>query len=279
MFGLVATSIGGIIWAIKMVRYKQQDSENRLNSWRAVAILWAASSFVLSISLTSMGSDRVKTLIVFFPIWVIPMLLLILSEHYKPTMVILVSTVVGFFVVAQSLSRDNSILPTQYFRDLASSSVIRISGFENHPTKAEAPSFKFADSFGADDIQEFTQWLKLMPDGEVLLDPLIQPVVGDELGIFYFFADLRPFELPYNEQMMAITSDQDLANIAAVADPRRPLCHIVTSDVQSSFVDAARSRSQFQISSAMKIQGVWLFGLQNRDCAVGRHDPISNFSD
>ncbi len=268
VFGLVVTSIGGSIWALKVVKYKQQDAENRLNSWRSVAILWAASSFVFSISLTSMGSDRVKTLIVFLPIWMIPMLLLLLSEHNKPLIAAMVFATVGILIIAQSLSRDNSILPTQYFRDMASTSVVRMSGLKNHLVEPEAPSFKFADSFRGDEILEFTQWLREMPDGEVLLDPVIQPLVGNELGVYYFLADLTPFELPYNEQMMVITSDQDFANIASVSDPDRTLCHIITSDVRSSFVDAARNRGQFQVSSAIKVQRAWLFRLQNRECAV-----------
>ena len=98
------------------------------------------------------------------------------------------------------------------------------------------------------------------------LDPIIAPVVGDELGLYYFVADLVPYPVPFDEQTMAITAAEEMKNLKVLSDPNNQLCNLVTSDLESSSVDAASKSRNFVVSSSILIDSQHLFHLQNQTC-------------
>ena len=62
----------------------------------------------------------------------------------------------------------------------------------------------------------------------------VSPSVPDyEPGLWYFMADLRPFDLPLEPISMAFDRDEVAANLRALADRRRPLDAVVTADPTS----------------------------------------------
>ena len=252
--------------AIKVLKLGNERDNQPAQWWYSVLAIWVAWVLVLSVTLTSMGADRIKSAVSLLPIWLIPTICLLVVEH-RTFFVRTLSTIVIFGLVAtQSVAINQSVLPIEAIKDISMSLSVRVFGFLPQDNESRTSVFKYAPQFSEDDFDSVVGWMATLPKDEVLIDQIVQPVLGDELGAYYFFADLEPFELPFSEEMMAITDELDGANLRSVADPSRELCGIVTSDIQSSLVDSARNRGRFILASSTKVEGVSLFYLRNQLC-------------
>ena len=266
LFALIVSVIGGVVCAIKVLKLGNERDNQPAQWWYSVLAIWVAWVLVLSVTLTSMGADRIKSAVSLLPIWLIPTICLLVVEH-RTSFVRTLSTIVIFGLVAtQSVAINQSVLPIEAIKDISMSLSVRVFGFLPQDNESRTSVFKYAPQFSEDDFDSVVGWMATLPKDEVLIDQIVQPVLGDELGAYYFFADLEPFELPFSEEMMAITDELDGANLRSVADPSRELCGIVTSDIQSSLVDSARNRGRFILASSTKVEGVSLFYLRNQLC-------------
>jgi hypothetical protein len=75
-----------------------------------------------------------------------------------------------------------------------------------------------------------------------LIDPEMAYVFGNQLGYLYFIADLKPYEIPYEELSVAFTKSLVEANLKSIFDLDEPLCGLITTKPNAPVSQAALAR-------------------------------------
>lgn len=111
------------------------------------------------------------------------------------------------------------------------------------PLSPEDPAFLALSELSLAEASELTSairhWAGTQP---VYLDPTLSGMFGPYLGYWYFSADARPVEVPYEEDSLVLTEHQHQRNLAALRDSGNSICTLVTGNPESEESRAVLSR-------------------------------------
>jgi hypothetical protein len=266
IFVIISSFIGGLLLVNQLrnsLRGGDNDSKHR--QW-AILCLWAGSTVVFSASLSRMDASHVASASILVAPW-LGVAFAEFGRNHRPKWVTASAILLGVVTVTISiLATQGSIGPANIRSAVSDAFLGRIQVIDPQSVN-KSISLEFGQDFDSFDFQDLNRWLMEIDRGPVYLDPVIAPSVGDELGFFYFTAKLVPFDIPYDEQMMAISDVELMKNMAALQSTRSLLCVIVTTDPQSSSVDAARLARSFEIVDKEQINNVWFYRLDNPKCS------------
>ena len=263
---VLITGIAGLLIAyLLIVVNRNLDSQNR-GQFVSLFCLWAGSATVLSGAFTSMGATRVIATSIILPIWLVHLCVLCWRHFAKPWWRALGAVVLILTVLLGSYGQFGRFSSSVGYENVIKTIGVRVSGFSAKTDPPMESPFKYSPDLTRLSYERLVGWLTRMNRESTYLDPIITPVVGDELGLYYFVADLVPYPVPFDEQTMVITSAEEKKNLKVLSDPNNQLCNLVTSDLESSSVDAASKSRNFFVSSSIYINGQQLFQLQNQTC-------------
>lgn len=265
---VLITGLAGLLIAyLLLLGYRNVNSQNHNYIVRLFS-LWAGSATILSGAFASMGSTRVIATSIILPIWLVGLCVLCCSPSAKSWKKVLGGAVLILTLLLNSNARFGRLTSTLGYENISKTVEVRLRGFSEKEASPNLPPFVYSADFSRQNYERFIGWLTRMSRQTTYIDPLISPAVGDELGIYYFVADLVPYPVPFDEQTMVITIKEEKSNLKALSDPRNQLCNLVTSDLTSSTVDAARKFRNFRLSGSINVNGQEIFRLQNRSCGV-----------
>jgi hypothetical protein len=265
-FVIISSFIGGLL-VVNQLKNCLRDGDNysKHHQWAALC-LWVSSTVVFSASLSRMDASHVASASILVAPW-LGVAFAEFGRSHRPKWVKASAILLGIVTVTISiLATQGSIGPANFRSAVSDAFLGRLQVIDPQSVK-ESISLEFGQDFDSSDFQDLNRWLMEIDRGPVYLDPIIAPSVGDELGLFYFTAKLVPFDIPYDEQMMAISDVELMENTAALQSPRLLLCTIVTTDPQSSSVDATRLVRTFEIVDKEQINSVWFYRLDNPKCS------------
>lgn len=262
---VLITGLAGLLIAYLLI--VSSGDMNSQNQGRFVRLftLWAGSAVVLSGAFTSMGATRVIATSIFVPIWLVHLGVLCRRRLDKHLWQVIGAVVLILTLLLNSYGRFGKISSALGYENVVKTIEARVSGFSAKAHSSLSP-FEYSPDFTRLNYERFVEWLTQMSGETTYIDPLVAPFVGDELGLYYFVADLVPYPVPFDEQTMVITSSEENENLKVLSDPNNQLCNIVASDLKSSSVDAAGKSRNFVVASSIQISGQYLFQLQNRSC-------------
>jgi hypothetical protein len=125
------------------------------------------------------------------------------------------------------------------------------------PLDENAPALTGGPSVTRTEIEDFTSALK-RELGEIptYVDTSVGGTVGAlTTGYWYFAADLKPVEIPYEEDAMVITETQRQANLVALRDRGTAICGLVTANPETDQARAVLERGGFALASQISLAG------------------------
>ncbi len=263
---VLITGIAGLFIAYLLVVVNRNLDSKNGGQFVSLFCLWAGSATVLSGAFTSMGATRVIATSIILPIWLVHLCVLCWRHMAKHWWRVLGAVVLILTLLLGSYGRFGRFNSTVGYENVTKTIGVRVSGFSAKTDPLTVSPFKYSPDFTRLNYERLIIWLTQMNRETTYLDPIIAPVVGDELGLYYFVADLVPYPVPFDEQTMAITAAEEMKNLKVLSDPNNQLCNLVTSDLESSSVDAASKSRNFVVSSSILIDSQHLFHLQNQTC-------------
>jgi hypothetical protein len=262
----VLTLVAGIVLALvpRMIeesRFKESQSE-----WQQTILLWLASAIVQSAALTRMDSTHLRSALLLFPIWFVCFAHLIHSLWLRQLQRVMIR--IACVAVAACLilaSQSNFLLP-----DITEKI---FHAFERRVVAIDKKSDRFSDlplafsELRRDDFERFVMFVRnFSNDKFVYIDPATSPFIGDELGLYYFLANLNPYPVPFDEQTLVITESEFNANLAKLRNAKIMLCILVTSNPSSAITTAATANRNLEFFRSVKIGQDTIYALRNSNC-------------
>ncbi|MDC3376948.1 hypothetical protein OAV85_02970 [Candidatus Nanopelagicales bacterium] len=125
------------------------------------------------------------------------------------------------------------------------------------PLNANASALSGGPSVTRTEVEDFASALKReLGDIPTYVDTSVGGSVGAlTTGYWYFAADLKPVEIPYEEDAVVITETQRQANLMALRDPGTSICGLVTANPETDQARAVLERGGFALASQVSLAG------------------------
>lgn len=274
-FGPLVLMLIGLLLAVGL-RYLSRPAQRsstlkviHFQSWAAAFGLFVAATVALSSSL-----NRSDTSHLFNSGWILPFAVIafvvfaIEVRQVVPTfaniasvgtvVMWLISLMLGtesLFPLAPAIDRFTSAIKGRV--NLVDWKPPESLGRMDGPLEANSPAFPGELSVTRKEIQDFSSELKLeLGDVPTYVDQSINVSTGAlTTGYWYFAADLRPVEIPFEEDAVVITETQREANLEALREPETRICGLVTANPETDQATAVLERGGFNLISQIPLAG------------------------
>ena len=124
------------------------------------------------------------------------------------------------------------------------------------PLRPEDPAFVAQSDLTLGDAGTLTTAIQQWGGAEpVYIDPSLSNAFGSYIGYWYFSADVKPAEVPYEEDSLVLTEVQRQLNLAALRDSGNPICTLVTASPESEESRAVLARIDNPVRADVSIAG------------------------
>jgi hypothetical protein len=127
------------------------------------------------------------------------------------------------------------------------------------PLKASDPAFANLSNMTLGEAETLIQALRERAGPQpIYIDPSLADfsAFGPFLGYWYFAANLKPVEVPYEEDSLVITEVQRQGNLTALRDPETAICSLATVDSNSEESQAVLARLGKVRFSEIMVKGI-----------------------
>lgn len=264
---VLVTAIGGVILALCHWNYSSNYTQVDVLDTRIVFVVWLGSALVQSAGLTRMDAAHLRASLVLFPIWLVGILAIALQRFRTTTSWLFGSTLTLLLVVPMANIAGERPPPFglvtriehSLFRNLVTGSAL--------DNENESRPLEFSQMTRQEFVQVQQTLGALGNDVFTYIDPTTAPVIGDELGLWYFIADLKPMPVPYDEQTTAISAFEVQENLEALSNTEYLLCYFVTSSPDSPYASVVRARGVYEIVNSFTIKNDLVHIYRDKQCS------------
>ena len=125
------------------------------------------------------------------------------------------------------------------------------------PLDPSSPALGIGDGVSRLDAQRFAAEIKAFAgERPTYVDYSVSGSFGAlTTGYWYFAADLKPVEIPFEEDHMVITDRERFKNLEALQDPDNPVSVLVTNNAESDQSKAILSRGDLALAGTVDLNG------------------------
>jgi hypothetical protein len=258
---LVTLSIGLIVVAAATRAVNRPNEPNTLNrtgsssDWTTIFGVFCGAAIAQAGVLSRSDSSHLINsfalypfLIALFLVWVLEQRIILTPWSRAATAVIIGGLALVSLQIATGWDARPSMLAQRLIAPIHARSMQAESLPQSPNPRMDTPYFAQTNAVSLSgespkQVDELARSLKgYLGDRTTLVDPEMAYLFGNQLGYLYFVADLKPFELPYEDLSLAITRHLVQLNLDSVLDLDRPLCGLITTNPDAPFSQAALAR-------------------------------------